>query len=104
MYGGTKAAWPADASWIPIPTLNDPHNVGVLNHLDCVGDITNPGFYRYTDSTYAYFRIRVDEGTYNSGAWADTVWLMIDGDGNTTPTMRSPGTLKPHQVMDLNSW
>ena len=95
VYGGTKAFWP-DGSWIPVPSLGDPHDGAVTRErLDLVGatilpttpvgDETNYAFYRYTDDTYAYFRMRMDEGTYTAGDWADTVWIIIDGDADGDP-------------------
>lgn len=96
VYGGTKASWP-DGSWIPVSSLGDPDD-DKTERLDFVGDTYTDGpdesnytLYRYGDSTYAYFRVRVDAGAYTgyknfglkTGDWTDNIWIMINADSDT---------------------
>jgi len=129
IYGGTYASWPT--SWIPVPSLGDPDD-GVTERLDFVGDTlisggdaTNYAFYKYNDGTYAYFRVRVDTGTWGGiktldagGVWTDSIWIMIDGDADGVPDYAlawdsnawDPGGTEPHglefQVLDsiFSTW
>ncbi len=79
-YGGAFASWPADASWIPIASLNDPNDKLSKSHLDIVGDTTNPAVYHFVTDTYWYARVRMDYGgavTTNS-PFTDTVGVYLD--------------------------
>lgn len=78
---GSGHTWPS--TWQAVPGLNDPHDIGVVEKMDFVGDSSDPGFYTYYDGSYLNFRIRVDEG--GAVTWGDAIWIMIDRDQNGTP-------------------
>ncbi|HPJ66642.1 MAG TPA: hypothetical protein PLS62_02535, partial [Desulfobacteraceae bacterium] len=127
VYGGTKAYWP-DGFWIPVPSLGDPDD-GVTERLDFVGDTLTSGgdginyaFYKYADSLYIYFRMRVDAGTWGGiknldpgGEWTDNIWIMLDANADNDPDYAiawdsnswDPGVSEPHglefQVIDKSS-
>jgi hypothetical protein len=74
-YGGVYSSWPT--TWSALNSLNDPHDVGLANErIDFVGDTTNPGAYVASNSTYLFFRIRVDDGAPTT--FADTILILID--------------------------
>jgi len=94
------AFWPGDGEWRAVSSLGDPDD-SLPEWLDFVGDSysggpggTNYAFFTYSGAYdvgdgygsqyYAYFRLRVDEGTFTAGDWADTISIMIDGDANGT--------------------
>lgn len=83
--GGVYSSWPA--TWIPVTSLNDPDDALTRDHLDFVGDASNPGVYYASDSSYLYFRIRVDAGTAVTNTFSDSVFVLID-DVNTGTTNR----------------
>ncbi len=76
--GDKGTAWPADADWHPITSLNDPNNGLARTQLDFVGDDSNPGAYWSADASYFYFRFRVQVGTVNNGTFSDTLTVLID--------------------------
>jgi hypothetical protein len=83
-YGGHKDSWPS--SWTTISGLNDQDNGLSDDFLDFVGDATDPGAYVAWDSSYLYFRMRVDVGTANALTWEDCVMIVLDSaDSDTTP-------------------
>lgn len=83
-FGGTKSSWPS--SWTALTSLNDPSDYAdsaSQDRVDFVGDGTYPGAYWAEDSSYIYFRVRVDVGTVTNDPWnkrtfSDTVHILID--------------------------
>lgn len=80
-WGGTYSNWPT--TWIPLPGLNDPVDFkdSKYKHLDFVGNATYPGAYYQWDSSYFYFRMRMNVGTIshsNPRTYGDTLFILID--------------------------
>ncbi|MCP5522184.1 MAG: hypothetical protein H7A46_11630 [Verrucomicrobiales bacterium] len=65
-------AWPV--TWTPIPSLNDPVDKAAGDGLDFVGSSTYPGAYYAADSSYFFFRARVN-GDHD--LWHDAVLLLL---------------------------
>jgi len=108
-YGGPYSYWPT--TWIPLPGLNDPDD-GVNEHLDFVGDASDPGAYYQWDSDYFYFRMRMDIGSLSGDAYGDTLFILIDLPGTGTTgrpdygfawdTKSTPGTEHGMELMVPN--
>jgi hypothetical protein len=73
---GSKAAWPS--SWTDLG-INDPDD-GVSPENDFVGNASFPGSYWAQDSSYVYFRMRVDADTVNADGttFQDAMTVLID--------------------------
>lgn len=75
---GDKTSWPTN--WTAINGLNDPDDSVARERLDFVGNASFPGAYWTQDSSYVYFRVRVDAPTVDSSdfAFKDTIQIFID--------------------------
>ena len=73
---GTYANWAT--SWTAITSANDPKDAGIAGCLDYVGDAANPGLYSAYDSSYVYFRMRVNTNTFTSSTAHGANLLLID--------------------------
>jgi hypothetical protein len=84
-YGGTYASWPT-TGWTSVLSLNDADNGLSRDWLDFVGDATNPGAYWAYDSSYVYFRMRVDRAEVDSvdEPFTDTLLIAVDQAGKGT--------------------
>ncbi len=78
--------WPADGDWAIVSQngapLTDP--VGdSAGSRDIVGDVTNPAAYVYSDATYLYFRLRLNEDPSTGMQLRPFGWgVLFETDGN----------------------
>lgn len=85
-FGPSGFTWPTTDQWISLSTLNDPDDGLADDHLDFVGDASDPGFYYHSGVNYVYFRIRVDfGGPVTSSTFGDTVMILLDRGGDGSP-------------------
>jgi hypothetical protein len=83
-YSNWPTTWSSLGSKLYDPIESSPD---IADHLDFVGDATNPGAYWAQDNNYIYFRVRVDVGTVvtdltnpddNGNTFGDTVHVLVD--------------------------
>lgn len=63
-FAAAQVAWPADADWTALERDGMPIDDvegDVTGSRDIVGDAANPAGFIYSDATYLYFRIRLDD-------------------------------------------
>lgn len=77
VYGGTYANWPT--TWTAIQSLNDPHDTGIIERCDFVGDANSPAVYVTKNDEYVFFRTRMHDDTI---AFADAIWIFVDAVGS----------------------
>lgn len=82
---GTKATWPADSSWRPIASVNDPVDAGVPSEIDFVGDAADPVAYYFSDGNYWYIRALVHVGSVDSSTFHDSIFVLIDRNDDNSP-------------------
>lgn len=91
---GTYANWPTN--WVAMNALNDIDNGLEKDRLDFVGATGNPGAYYGFNSTYVFFRQRVDVDTVLSvSVFQDALLVLIDlvgQDYNTTTKTLQTGS------------
>ena len=78
--------WPADADWEPLLRNGlpiDDIEGDVVGSRDIVGDATDAAAFTYSDATFLYFRLRVDDDPRQGMALQPFAWgVEFETDGN----------------------
>jgi len=74
-----SGGWPADNAWQALSALNDANN-GANQRFDFVGDTSNPCGYWAQNSSYVFFRMRVQTNSVSATTHngLGTLWVYID--------------------------